>query len=957
MVAWRKYFALASAHMLRDILFYLLGGVTFIPLCLLSAFVLFSTPLEKESPALPKKSSPLDPRVREEAEQAAVENLADGQAAKLLATWLVVKQSAADLPPKSIVHFGKDGCPKQWRSRDDDDGTVSRGFNMFSKGSRRDRSLAKSAPLVYDPSMPGAIETAEEPSRDTGVYYAILRAPVLYLYNSDNITRPGSECLAAIDLRQKRVSIWSRDAGDVEGYNNERPRAREGELFSKRNAIHIVSFGDSPEPARLGVEAEWYIMAPRTTLQEDWYHALVAASLMAPGRTSSVRNVDTVGYLFSTVDMRDMVASLDDVPDPIPLRWFNALLGRIFFSLYRTAAIENYILNKFMEKILRLRTPRFLTDIRPNSVELGRSPPSFSRPMLKTLTAEGLASMELCVHYKGSLRVTLSAVVNISLGQRFKSYRVPIVLAVVLSRLDGNLLLTIKPPPSNRIWWGFTSMPSMDIEVEPVVSERRVSWSFVNSIIRSRIRESIGDTLVLPHMDDVPFFNTQEEPRRGGIWRESGRSQPNNSPEFRTPCPPSSAPLHPVPSMESLAQANTTRDDVPDGSSAAEGLSTLLRQTERVEISAAQKSASSTRSRFVALKESIEDRRQRATQLYKRTNSPEKQSVENANEEPEPFSFDQEESLPESPAKSDAPRGAPASENTSQKQPPLPARGAGPSMIQQNTSLLASWSQKAKASLADRDARQETAREAKNALKRGWNAWNNRGQSQKLPLPRPSEPPTFVLPKPERAKAESAFSAPDRSAEASNTTPTGNAAADPVCALEPETQDVVAKKEDQESESTKPREESVASGPDENNGEPVMSGPEENNDIDDVDAIEPCESLDTKEPTATKQGESNDIEELANSAEPTNAEEPADSAEPADFEEPADADLSVTVRPSAVSTEPPTEKGTREGSSVADIDQEQVRAVDSEVTGAARESASVAPLADPSEPKPGTNNM
>lgn len=930
--------------MLRDILFYLLGGVTFIPLCLLSAFVLFSTPLEKEAPAFPEKSSPLDPRVREEGEQAAVENLADSQAAKLLATWLVVRQSAADLPPKSDVHFGKDDCPKQWRSRDDDDGPVSRGFNMLSKGSRRDRSLAKSAPLVYDQSIPGAIETAEEPSKDTGVYYAILRAPVLYLYNSDNITRPGSECLAAIDLRQKRVSIWSRDAGDVEGYNNERPRAREGELFSKRNAIHITSFGDSPEPARLGIEAEWYIMAPRTTLQEDWYHALVAASLMAPGRTSSVRNVDTVGDLFSTVDMRDMVASLDDVPDPIPLRWFNALLGRVFFSLYRTAAIENFILNKFMEKILRLRTPRFLTDIRPNSVELGRSPPSFSRPMLKTLTAEGLASMELCVHYKGSLRVTLSAVVNISLGQRFKSYRVPIVLAVVLSRLDGNVLLTIKPPPSNRIWWGFTSMPDMDIEVEPVVSERRVSWSFVNSIIRSRIRESIGDTLVLPHMDDVPFFNTQDEPRRGGIWRESGRSQPNSSPEFRAPRPPSSAPLRPVPSMEGLAQASTTREDVPDGSSAAEELSTLLRQTERVEPSPSQKSASSARSRFAAIKESIEDRRQRATQLYKRTGSPEKTSTENENEVPEPFSLDQEESLPETPAKSDAPQEAAPSEKTPQKPPPLPARATGPSMVQQNTSLLASWSQKAKASLADRDARQETAREAKNALKRGWNAWNNRGQNSKQPLPRPSEPPTFVLPKPERANAESALSAPDPPAKASNTTQAGNAAAVPVSEPEPETQDDAVKKEDQESESAKPSEESVALGQDEKNEEQAVPEPGESNDIEDHDAIEPCESIDTKVPTETKQGESKD------------AEEPAETAEPTDSEEP-DADLSIIARPSAASTEPTTDQGTHEDISAADIDQEHIRADDSNDTGTARKDASIAPLIDANEPKPSTNTM
>ena len=79
--------------MLRDIVFYLLGGVTFLPLCLLSAFVLFSTPLEKNI-AAPEKQAPLEPQVRQDAENTAAEHLAADQPSKTLATWLVVKQSA-----------------------------------------------------------------------------------------------------------------------------------------------------------------------------------------------------------------------------------------------------------------------------------------------------------------------------------------------------------------------------------------------------------------------------------------------------------------------------------------------------------------------------------------------------------------------------------------------------------------------------------------------------------------------------------------------------------------------------------------------------------------------------------------------------------------------------------------------------------------------------------------------
>jgi hypothetical protein len=63
---------------------------------------------------------------------------------------------------------------------------------------------------------------------------------------------------------------------------------------------------------------------------EDWYIALVQASALKPTTTD----------VFSTADMRSLVDVIDTEPDPIPMRWFNAMLGRVFFGVYRTAALE-----------------------------------------------------------------------------------------------------------------------------------------------------------------------------------------------------------------------------------------------------------------------------------------------------------------------------------------------------------------------------------------------------------------------------------------------------------------------------------------------------------------------------------------------------------------------------------------------------------------------------------------
>ncbi len=159
-----------------------------------------------------------------------------------------------------------------------------------------------------------------------------------------------------------------------------------------------------------------------------------------------------------TKDMASLLDSLDSLPDPLPLRWLNALVGRIFFSVYRTAWLENYIVSKMMKKINRVKTPGFLGDIKVEEVDVGRRAPGFSRPMLKALTNEGEASMEIAIHYVGEIRITISTTLTLSLGSRFKPYNIPIVLAVVLRSLEGNLLLHVKRPPSNRLWFGFTTM-------------------------------------------------------------------------------------------------------------------------------------------------------------------------------------------------------------------------------------------------------------------------------------------------------------------------------------------------------------------------------------------------------------------------------------------------------------------------------------------------------------------
>lgn len=63
---------------------------------------------------------------------------------------------------------------------------------------------------------------------------------------------------------------------------------------------------------------------------EDWYLALTKASALKP-------HTDNV---FAKSDMQSLVDVIHTDPDPDHMRWFNAMLGRVFFGVYRTEALE-----------------------------------------------------------------------------------------------------------------------------------------------------------------------------------------------------------------------------------------------------------------------------------------------------------------------------------------------------------------------------------------------------------------------------------------------------------------------------------------------------------------------------------------------------------------------------------------------------------------------------------------
>jgi len=64
-------------------------------------------------------------------------------------------------------------------------------------------------------------------------------------------------------------------------------------------------------------------------------------------------------------------------------------------------------------------------------------------------------------------------------------------------------MLKIKPPPSDRLWFGFYRLPDYDISIEPVVSNVALTWGPIQAAILKKVEEAMLEYVVLRNMDDI----------------------------------------------------------------------------------------------------------------------------------------------------------------------------------------------------------------------------------------------------------------------------------------------------------------------------------------------------------------------------------------------------------------------------------------------------------------------
>lgn len=316
------------------------------------------------------------------------------------------------------------------------------------------------------------------------------------------------------------ISLAHHDVS-IQGVDDNIP---EGELWIKRNAICLTRkpFDPALQTSKAST-APFYLFSDNLSDKEDFYFAIVNNM----EKTADVSNNPPSPEHFETDHMVALVRRLHSSEEHLQTRWINALIGRVFLAVYKTEWLEDLIWNKLSKKIARVKKPNFITQLAIQKIDAGNGAPFITNPRLKDLTVEGDCCVEADIDYSGNFRLQVAATARIDLGTRFKPRDVELVLAVVLKKLKGHVLFRLKPPPSNRIWISFVSMPAMEMALEPIVSSRQITYGIILRAIESRIREVVAETLVQPFWDDIPFFDTASQSFRGGIWHRTAQPSRN----------------------------------------------------------------------------------------------------------------------------------------------------------------------------------------------------------------------------------------------------------------------------------------------------------------------------------------------------------------------------------------------------------------------------------------------
>ncbi|MBA0778633.1 hypothetical protein Gotri_006480, partial [Gossypium trilobum] len=86
-------------------------------------------------------------------------------------------------------------------------------------------------------------------------------------------------------------------------------------------------------------------------------------------------------------------------------------------------------------------------------------------------------------------------------------------LAVRVVSLRGTLRLYIRPPPSDQLWFGFTSMPDIEFVLVSSIGDHKITNGHIALFLINRFKAAIRETMVLPNCESayIPWMMAEKD--------------------------------------------------------------------------------------------------------------------------------------------------------------------------------------------------------------------------------------------------------------------------------------------------------------------------------------------------------------------------------------------------------------------------------------------------------------
>ena len=326
--------------------------------------------------------------------------------------------------------------------------------------------------------------------------------------------------LKVISLKDTIVTMWP-------------PNLTEGSLFTKKSSILIIKknlFDPNTNKFNLPINLNSFIdnniffLKPENNFEkEDWYFTLLNAvkGLNANSEpfTGYIQNFGKFAqeppetYHFNTADVHKLIALNNSNIDHINCKWFNLILGRLFLAYKANGKLEHNITQKIKDKLSKINVS-FLDEFAIKDLQLGDAPPIISNPEIVRMNLEG----DLEIHF--NLLFDSDFILHISTLITLLNKTYPVELKLDLKKIQGTMILIFKKPPSNRIWYTFSKIPLLDLEIEPVIVNKSFSYGMIVKTLKNKIIDVLKESLVYPYFEDLNYYNIENNTSiyKGGLW-------------------------------------------------------------------------------------------------------------------------------------------------------------------------------------------------------------------------------------------------------------------------------------------------------------------------------------------------------------------------------------------------------------------------------------------------------